>query len=202
MRWHILFVATTNAGKLRDFAAAAGAMGVRMEPLPGLAAMAEAVEDAETFLANAVKKAEHYSRLAPGLDVLADDSGLEVDALGGAPGVRSARFASDANFAGAPGDSNDARNNALLLERLRGVPEPRTARYRAALAVARDGVVTATAEGSVEGEILREPRGSGGFGYDPLFWLPELEMTMAEVDLATKQRLSHRGMALRRLLSD
>jgi XTP/dITP diphosphohydrolase len=194
------YVATTNAGKLRDFASAAEAFGVALEPLPGLKEMPEPVEDGDTFEANACKKTEHYSRLAPGLLILADDSGLEVDALGGAPGGRSARFADDAHFSEASGASTDERNNTLLLERLNDIPPPRTARYRAVLAVARDGVAIHTAEGTVEGEILRESRGTGGFGYDPLFWLPHLGKTMAEIDLTTKQQISHRGNALRKLL--
>ena len=211
----VLYVATTNAGKLRDFAAATEAFGVTLEPLPGLKEMPEPVEDGDTFEANARKKAEHYSRLAPGLDVLADDSGLEVDALNGAPGIRSARFADDEKFSGDAGMTIDQRNNARLLAHLHNPRMPHStdalfasvgwgpknpARYRCILALARDGAVTHTAEGSVEGEILREPCGTGGFGYDPLFFLPQLEKTMAEIDLATKQRISHRGHALKNLL--
>jgi XTP/dITP diphosphohydrolase len=209
-----LYVATTNPGKLRDFAASAESFGVDLQPLPGLRDMPEPVEDGNTFEANARKKAEHYSRFEPGLFILADDSGLEVDALQGAPGVRSARFAEDAHFLGAEGASTDERNNSLLLEHLHdirvphstGVSQPvgwgatNSARYRAVLAIARDGVVTHTAEGTVEGAILGEPRGTGGFGYDPLFYLPQLGKTMAEIDLATKQQISHRGNALRKLL--
>jgi XTP/dITP diphosphohydrolase len=200
MRPSILYVATTNQGKLRDFAAAATLTGVRIEPLPGLSEMPEAVEDGDTFAANARLKAEHYSRLAPGLWVLADDSGLEVDALDGKPGVRSARFANDENYAGEPGESTDQRNNACLLEKLRNIPdELRTARYRCVLAVAKDGRTLKTAEGEVEGRILTAPRGTGGFGYDPLFLLPQLDRTMAEIYFAAKHSLSHRGRALRAL---
>jgi len=200
MRPSVIYVATTNKGKLRDFATAGALTGVRIEELPGLRDMPEAIEDGETFEANARLKAEHYSRLAPELWVLADDSGLEVDALDGLPGVRSARFANDEKFTGDAGQSTDQRNNACLLQKLSGVAENlRTARYRCVLAVARDGQTLETADGAVEGRILSAPRGEGGFGYDPLFLLPELGKTMAEIDLETKHSLSHRGRALRAL---
>jgi XTP/dITP diphosphohydrolase len=129
--------------------------------------------------------------------VLADDSGLEVFALEGAPGVRSARFAEDMGFTG-PG-SLDERNNLCLLSALGGSAE-RTGRYRCALAAARDGEVLWSADGSVQGMILNEPRGSGGFGYDPLFFLPERSRTMAELLPETRLSLSHRGKALEALL--
>ncbi len=200
MRSSVIYVATTNQGKLRDFAAAAALTGIRIEPLPGLRDMPEAIEDGDTFEANARIKAEHYSRLAPGLWVLADDSGLEVDALDGLPGVRSARFADDERFAGDAGQSTDQRNNACLLQKLHDIPkELPTARYRCVLALAKDGETAATAAGEVEGRILTMPRGTGGFGYDPLFLLPELGKTMAEIDLETKHSVSHRGRALRAL---
>jgi XTP/dITP diphosphohydrolase len=197
-----LYVASSNAGKLRDFAVAAEVFGVEMAVLPALEEIPAPEEDGATFDANARLKAEAYSRARPGLLVLADDSGLEVDALGGAPGVRSARYAEDAGFAAAAGDPVDDRNNLYLLEQLheRGSKQPWTARYRCALALARDGITVLTADGSVEGQIAAEPRGTGGFGYDPLFRLPELGKTMAEIDLETKQRLSHRGRALAALL--
>ena len=195
-------MASSNPGKLRDFAAAAAVFGVAIAELPGLREVAPPPEDEPTFEANAREKALAYSHVRPGLLVLADDSGLEVDALDGEPGVRSARYAEDAGFAGHSADSSDGRNNAYLVARLRavGAPEPWAARYRCALALARDGVVLRTAEGAVEGEVRSEPRGSGGFGYDPLFWLREMGLTMAEIDLETKQTLSHRGRALRALL--
>jgi XTP/dITP diphosphohydrolase len=125
---------------------------------------------------------------------------LEVDALDGLPGVRSARFADDERFAGDAGQSTDQRNNACLLQKLHDIPkELPTARYRCVLALAKDGETAATAAGEVEGRILTMPRGTGGFGYDPLFLLPELGKTMAEIDLETKHSLSHRGRALRAL---
>jgi XTP/dITP diphosphohydrolase len=195
-----LYVASSNAGKLRDFAAAAALFKVQIAVLPGLAEIAAPEENGTTFEANARLKAEAYSRARPGLLVLADDSGLEVDALNGAPGVRSARYAEDAGFNSDEIEDADGRNNLYLLRQLRERPGPWTAHYRCVLALARDGVVQLTAAGAVKGEIIAEPHGTGGFGYDPLFWLPELGKTMAEVDLATKQTLSHRGRALAALL--
>jgi XTP/dITP diphosphohydrolase len=197
-----LYVASSNAGKLRDFAAAAKVFGVEIAVLPGLEEIPAPEENGATFAANARLKAEAYSRARPGLAVLADDSGLEVDALDGTPGVRSARYAEDADFDATAGEDADGRNNLYLLGQLRGHARPWTARYRCMLALARDGVTLLTVEGAVEGEILAKPRGTGGFGYDPLFWLPELGKTMAEIDLATKQRLSHRGRALQALLAE
>lgn len=196
-----LFIATSNPGKLRDFAAAAGTSDLLLEPLPGLKDIPAPAEDEPTFDGNARAKAVFYSRFAPGELVLADDSGLEVDALNGAPGVRSARYAADARFA-APGVHDaDHLNNLYLLDRLEDVPPGRrTARYRCVLAAASDGECLFTGDGSVEGEVLIASRGDGGFGYDPLFYLPELDKTMAEIDLATKLGLSHRGRALRDLL--
>ena len=191
-----LYVATSNGGKLRDFALAAG-QGWALEVLPGLEGLAAPEETGATFGENARLKAIYYSRFAPGELVLADDSGLEVDALGGAPGVYSARYAEQLGcFQGPP----DARNNTYLLQQLACVPAPRTARYRCALAIARSGKIVYEADGSVEGEILVEGRGAEGFGYDPLFWLPSLGKSMAELDRATRLRLSHRGAALRKLL--
>lgn len=198
-----LYVATSSQGKLRDFRTAAQAHAIALEPLPGLQKIAAPEEDGATFEANAKLKAEYYSRFAPGELVLADDSGLEVDALGGAPGVRSARYAADAGLVDLPGanDNSDVWNNIMLLERLAGVAaERRTAHYRCVLVAARDGSAVHRAEGSVEGVILEAPRGTGGFGYDPLFFLPELEQTMAEISLETKLSLSHRGRAIAALL--
>ena len=200
---HRLYVATTSQGKLRDFRTAAAAHSLSIEPLSGLKEIPAPEEDGLTFAENAGLKAVYYSRLAPGELVLADDSGLEVDALGGAPGVRSARYAADSGLVDLPGagDNTDVWNNMVLLQRLAGVPfERRTARYRCVLAAAREGEVVAMAEGMVEGVILDAPRGTGGFGYDPLFYLPSLERTMAEVDLETKHSLSHRGRAIAALL--
>ncbi len=197
-----LYAATTNPGKLRDFARAAeSSTSICIEPLPGLAAIPAPLEDEPTFEANARLKAIYYSLRAPNLLVLADDSGLEVAALDNAPGVRSARFAADQAH---PTDSEspDLRNNAALLNALASVPEARRqARYRCALALARDGEVLHTAEGSVEGLILTAPRGTGGFGYDPLFFLPHLGRTMSELPPADRLSLNHRGRAIQALLA-
>jgi XTP/dITP diphosphohydrolase len=197
-----LFVATTNPGKLRDFAAAAETSEISFEPLPGLKEIPAPAEDEPSFEGNARVKAVFYSGFAPGEIVLADDSGLEVDALGGRPGVRSARFAADARFLAPNEHDTDALNNLYLLDRLADVPPGRRqGRYRCVLAAARDGECLFTGDGTVEGEILIAPRGDGGFGYDPLFYLPEIGKTMAEIDLATKDRVGHRGRALQQLLS-
>ena len=196
-----LLVATSNPGKLRDFAVAAKDMGVALEPLPGLREIPAPAENEATFEGNARAKAIYYSGFAPGEIVIADDSGLEVDALRGHPGVRSARYADDAGFETIESLGADQRNNLYLLSKMQAVSDgERSARYRCVLAAARDGVCLYTGEGSVEGEIRTEPRGEGGFGYDPLFYLPELGKTMAEIDLATKHGISHRGRALRNLL--
>lgn len=199
-----LFVATSSQGKLRDFRVATDAHGIQLMPLPGLSLMAAPEENGTTFEDNATLKAVYYSRFAPGELVIADDSGLEVDALNGAPGVRSARFAADAGLVDSPdaNDNTDVWNNMVLLQRMIEVqPEQRTARYRCVLAAARNGAVIQTAEGSVEGTILAAPRGTGGFGYDPLFYLPDLGQSMAEISLETKLGLSHRGRALEALLN-
>jgi len=201
-----LYAATTNPGKLLDFAHAAkghllGGQPIDIEPLPGLDEIAAPPEDGATFLANAVSKAIYYSLKRPGQRVLADDSGLEVDALKGQPGVRSARFADDMGYDPDSGAPVDERNNAVLLSQMARVPfAPRTARYRCVLALARNGEVLAIAEGAVEGRITTPARGRGGFGYDPLFYLPELDQTMAELYPATRLGVSHRGRALRKLL--
>lgn len=198
-----LFAATTSQGKLRDFRTAATAHSIAIDPLPGLREIPPPEEDGATFTANATLKAVYYSRFAPGTVVIADDSGLEVDALDGAPGVRSARFAADFGMVDSPdaNDNTDVWNNILLLQQLAGIPaEQRTARYRCVLVAARDGHPLHAAEGAVEGLILEAPRGTGGFGYDPLFFLPALNHTMAEIDLETKLSLSHRGRAFAALL--
>ncbi len=201
-----LYVATTNAGKLRDFDEVARTCtgDIHFLPLPGLNEIPPPAEDASTFEENARLKAIEYSGHAPGCIVLADDSGLEVDALHGAPGVRSARYAFDAGFypdllRSLPADEC---NNLLLIENLQSIPSAlRTARYRCVLAAARDGECVTVAHGTVEGMILEFPRGKGGFGYDPFFYLPAIDRTMAEIDLGKKLQLSHRGNALRALLA-
>ena len=197
-----LYVATSNPGKLRDFAVANTAH-IPIEPLPNLSAITPPPEDEPTFEGNAIAKARYYSNHAPGEIVIADDSGLEVDALHGRPGVRSARFAEDHNFHTPQPLSIDQRNNLYLISLLTGVPPAdRSARYHCVLAAARNGHILAIGHGAVEGEILTEPRGTGGFGYDPLFYLPMHHRTMAEIDLETKLTLSHRGRAFAALLKE
>jgi XTP/dITP diphosphohydrolase len=196
----MIYIATSNPGKLRDFAAAA-ASRISMEPLPELKQIEPPVEDEPTFAGNARLKAIYYSQHAPGHIVVADDSGLEVDALQGAPGVRSARYAEDQSYPGPPSAAVDERNNQCLLEALRNTPEThRQARYHCVLATARDGEILCTGDGTVEGHILTAPRGAHGFGYDPLFYLPQHNKAMAEFDAATKLSFSHRGRAFDALL--
>jgi XTP/dITP diphosphohydrolase len=194
----ILYIATSNPGKLRDFAAA-DTVHIPIAPLPGIKEIPAPLEDEPTFEGNARLKAIYYSRHATGEIVIADDSGLEVDALHGDPGVRSARYADDQRFDG-PG-TTDERNNLCLLQALSkiSVQNP-TARYHCVLAAARDGKILCIGDGTVEGEILSAPRGDNGFGYDPLFYLPDKHKTMAELDIQTKLRFSHRGRAFTALL--
>ena len=196
----ILHPATTNTGKFAEFAKSAESAGLEMHKLPGIDLMPEPVEDASAFMGNAEIKAVAYSKLVPGALVFADDSGLECDALGGRPGVRSARFADDLNWKPGTG-CTDNRNNQCLLSLLAELPNPtRAARFVCALALARDGEVLLRAEGEVEGQILEAPRGLNGFGYDPLFLLPAIGQTMAELSREQKWSLSHRGKAFRNLL--
>ena len=198
----LFYAATSNPGKLAEFAASASTHNILVEALPGLAAMPEPIEDSPTFMGNAEKKAVEYSLLAPGLLVFADDSGLAVDALGGDPGVRSARFANDLNFEPDSGLSKDERNNRCVLSLLHQLPNaPRSARFVCALALARDGKVLLRAESTVEGLILDTPRGTDGFGYDPLFTIPSLGLTLAELPREQKWNHSHRGNAFRVLLA-
>ena len=198
----ILHAATTNPGKLSEFTASASTFGVQVLALPGLADMPEPVEDAPTYIGNAEKKAAAYSLLAPGLLVFADDSGLEVDALNGEPGIYSARFADMAGYDLHSGRNNDDRNNDLLLDRLRSTSAwaERSAHFVCAIALARDGQILLRSNGAVHGEIRYTARGTDGFGYDPLFFLPSLQSTMAELSREQKWLLSHRGRAFRALL--
>jgi XTP/dITP diphosphohydrolase len=197
-----LYAATSNPGKLAEFATSASSAGIEVRALPSLATMPEPREDAATFMGNAELKAIAYSLLAPGLLVFADDSGLEVDTLGGQPGVCSARFADDLYFELNSSRTKDDRNNRCLLSLLNALPNPtRAARFVCALALARDGQVLLRAEGTVEGQILDTPRGADGFGYDPLFLIPSLDLTLAEVPREQKWQLSHRGNAFRSLLA-
>jgi XTP/dITP diphosphohydrolase len=187
-----LTCATGNPGKLREFRMAAGPeSGMEIQLLAGFSQIPPCAEDGSTFEENAILKARHYSRHAPGL-LFADDSGLEVDALGGAPGVCSARFA-------AP-DASDESNNGLLLERLQGIAN-RAARFVCVIALVEGQRLLRVFRGVVEGCITRELRGSGGFGYDPLFYYPPFGCTFGEVSAEQKFAVSHRGQALRAMLA-
>jgi XTP/dITP diphosphohydrolase len=186
----ILYCATSNPGKLREFRGAAGT-GWQIEPLPDLRFISPPEETGVTFEQNAIGKARYYAQYAAGLLVFAEDSGIEVDALGGAPGVYSARFAG-------PG-ADDSSNNELLLRRLNDVRD-RRARYVAVIALIMPGEEPRTFRGTVEGEILREPRGSGGFGYDPLFFFPPFGATFAQIPAEQKLTVSHRGRAVEKML--
>ncbi len=196
-----VLIATSNPGKLRDFAGAASHHGIEIASLPNFASLPTPVEDGETFEANARKKAEEYSQYAPGEIVLADDSGLVVDALGGAPGVHSARYAADEPHR-AESNTGDDANNARLLRELTDFPiERRTGRFICVIAAARDGKTLAVFEGKAEGFVLDDFRGSHGFGYDPLFYFPAIKKTFAELTAEEKAHYSHRGTAFRKFLS-
>jgi XTP/dITP diphosphohydrolase len=204
-----VWIATGNPGKVQEFAALLAPRGIRVRSLKDLGERApEIVEDGETFADNALKKATVLSR-ALGIPVIADDSGLCVDALDGRPGVYSARYAGE--------HAGDEANNRKLLDELRKLPLTPTeivrgegeppirllspARFVCAMAyVDAAGGVTVQAEGALEGMITDTPLGSGGFGYDPLFYIPELNRTTAELTTEEKNRISHRGRALRALM--
>lgn len=192
-----IFLATTNAGKVKDFNAIARTIDLEVVPFPEAQSPGEVVEDGDTFEANAKKKAIAYSRCLPNELVLADDSGLEVDLLGGAPGVHSARYAQKT-----PSDMpSDSDNNYKLLAELSAHPgRDRAARFVCVLAAARDGKVLQTFRGEARGEILGTPIGKHGFGYDPLFYLPQADKTFAEMTGEEKARYSHRGAAFRLFL--
>ncbi|GJQ26172.1 MAG: non-canonical purine NTP pyrophosphatase [Phycisphaerae bacterium] len=199
-----LLIATGNPSKLREMrevlSKAVGSLRPHLEWV-GLESLASAPPEPEetgsTFLENATLKAIYYSR-ATAMPALADDSGLEVDALGGAPGVASAYY--DERFADRPRAERDAANNARLISRISAIPpDRRTARYRCVLVLADGERVLATADGSLEGMIVTEPRGAGGFGYDPYFYLPAYGQTVAQLSADEKNAISHRGVALRRM---
>jgi XTP/dITP diphosphohydrolase len=247
---HRIYLATSNPGKVREFQEAARALDVTLGPLPGLDRLPPPIEDGNTFEQNARKKAEYYSRHAPGALVLpshiaqerrdpgalvlpshvaqerrdpgalvlpshiaqerrdpgalvlAEDSGLAVDALNGAPGVYSARYAAMLRSGTASHEnSNDQENNLALIRQLERLPGGKFAgKYVSVIALARNGRTLATFTGEAHGELLTVPRGSGGFGYDPLFYFPVLGCTFAELSLEKKRKYSHRGQAFRNFL--
>ncbi|MEK6797682.1 MAG: XTP/dITP diphosphatase [Planctomycetota bacterium] len=188
-KFRSLLIATSNPGKLREVRAILAGLPLNLLTLADFPDLPAAIEDGATFEENAAKKALHYAGHA-GTWTLADDSGLEVDALGGAPGVYSARYAGEG--------ADDRANNAKLIRELSGVPvKRRTARFRCAVALASPTEVLAKAAGAFEGLIVDEPRGPNGFGYDPHFFVPECNMTSAQMSPELKNSLSHRGQALR-----
>lgn len=186
------YLASTNPGKLREFRHAAEGRGIEVELLPGMEALPVCIEDGNTFEENAYKKAVYYSRWTDGM-VFADDSGLCVDALGSRPGVFSARYAGP--------EAGDEANNQKLLRELASVPPgKRTAHYACIIALAQHGKILTVVEGTAEGLIQNERKGTGGFGYDPYFFYPPLNKTFAELSLEEKFGVSHRGEAFRKLL--
>ena len=181
----IVYCATTNPGKIAEFRLASKA-SISIEPLPGMEEIKPCEETGSTFEQNAIQKALYYGAHTTGW-LFAEDSGLEVDSLGGEPGVYSARFAGP--------NATDDSNNRKLLELL-GDTENRKARYVCVIALVRDAQLVDTFRGVVEGEILRAPRGTNGFGYDPLFYYPPFGCSFGEVSPRQKQTVSHRGKAL------
>lgn len=190
-----LLIATGNAGKQREIKEVLDSFGLQMQ-LSDLSAypdVSEPVEDAADFVGNARLKALYYAKQT-NLLTLADDSGLEVDALGGKPGVHSARYA------GLP--SNDAANNAKLIEALANIPQSeRTARFVCTMVLAEAERILAEVAGRIEGQIIARPRGQNGFGYDPLFLIPSLGKTTAELTAEHKNQISHRGQASRQIVA-
>lgn len=188
-----LLVATGNPGKLREFAGMLEGVSFDLVSLADVGIGDEVQETGATFEENAALKATGYAAMS-GMLTLADDSGLEVQALGGEPGVQSARYAGEG--------ASDAQRIALLLRNLENVPEiERQARFRCVIALTRPGEVPKLFHGECRGLIARSPRGGLGFGYDPVFLLPEFGRTMAELDVQEKARVSHRGMAAKALLA-
>lgn len=186
----IIYCATSNPGKLREFRGAAGTEW-DIESLPDLENIPPPEETGVTFEENAILKARYYARFAGEVPVFAEDSGIEVDALSGAPGVYSARFAGP--------EASDSANNQVLLDRMKDATQ-RAARYVAVIALVLPGQAPRTFRGTVEGEILRAPKGSGGFGYDPLFFYPPFGAAFAEVTAERKLSVSHRGRAMEKML--
>ena|ERR1700676_5006856 len=192
-----LYLASGNAGKLNEFRALAAGRAVDLDLLPGFSDIAEFPEEAFTFAENAAGKALHYSRHAAakqGEDIiLADDSGLVVPALGGAPGVHSARYSGE--------KASGEQNIAKLLDELKGKEGAlRSAHFTCVITVARKGRALVVVSGRVDGEILQEARGGRGFGYDPVFYFPKLGKTFAELSAEEKNQHSHRGKAFRRMM--
>jgi XTP/dITP diphosphohydrolase len=189
---HNLLIATNNKGKIAEIQALLGMADFNLFTPAGLGLVLAIPEDGQTYAENASKKALAFSH-ASGMVALADDSGLEVDALDGQPGLHSHRFCPQT-------DATDADRRAYLLEKLTGAPRPWTARFRATVAVANPSGEVRLAVGQCEGIIVPEERGTNGFGYDPIFFIPELGRSMAELEMDEKNGLSHRGKAVQNAL--
>ncbi len=186
-----ILVATLNSGKVKEIQSFLSTTSFRAIGLDKITGLQPCLEDGGTFEANARKKAEYYSRFTK-TPTVTDDSGLEVDALGGLPGVFSARFVSET--------ATDEQRYRAVLARMQEAPEARrSARFICILALASHGKVLQVFNGVVEGKIAWQPRGTGGFGYDPIFLIPESDKTLAELSIEQKQRISHRGKALQKL---
>jgi len=190
-----IVLASNNAGKLREFSQMFSTLDIRITP-QGELGVSDAIEDGLSFVENAIIKARHACTVT-GLPAIADDSGLEVDALNGEPGIYSARYGGE--------HGNDKANNALILKKLKGIePTQRTARFQCVLAFMRhaNDPTPLVCQGSWEGVILDEERGENGFGYDPLFWVPEKNCCSAELSKDVKNAISHRGKALQKLIQE
>ena len=203
---HRLLIATNNKGKVKEIKAVLQGLGIELILPADIGLELDVEEDGQTYAENATKKALAFSQ-ARGLTSLADDSGLEVDALNGAPGLHSARYGPPLTFppfsgkmGGGGGGLTDADRRAYLLQNLSGKPRPWLARFRATVAVASPERGVKLFEGICPGEIIPNERGKSGFGYDPIFLLPDINKTMAELETDKKNRLSHRGQALRKAI--
>lgn len=183
-----LLIATNNKGKVQEIQELLKNIGIELVTPADINLNLDVVEDGHTYADNAIKKALAFAQ-ASDMVSLADDSGLEVDVLNGAPGLHSARYLNKPN-------ATDADRRAYLLQNLQDKPRPWKVRFRATIAIATPESFVELTEGTCEGEIIPEERGSGGFGYDPIFFIPELNQTMAELDMKQKNRLSHRARAV------
>ena len=185
-----IVLATKNKGKIKEMRELLAPMNIEVLSLADFSPVDDAEENGATFAENAMLKARYYFAHT-GTPCLADDSGLEVDALGGRPGVYSARYSGE--------DATDAANNAKVLREMEGIEkDKRTARFRCAMALVGEGVELTT-DGTCEGTLLTEERGQGGFGYDPIFYVPKFDRTLAEMSSEEKNSISHRGAAVRKM---
>lgn len=185
-----IVLATKNKGKIKEMRELLAPMNIEVLSLADFSPVDDAEENGATFAENAMLKARYYFAHT-GTPCLADDSGLEVDALGGRPGVYSARYSGE--------DATDAANNVKVLQEMEGIEkDKRTARFRCAMALVGEGVELTT-DGTCEGALLTEERGQGGFGYDPIFYVPKFDRTLAEMSSEEKNSISHRGAAVRKM---